>query len=109
MSERVYRQCKLSHSSFKTCICFYHYVFTSHRLLVCRYIYFPCSRRQFGLEGPSLLELDIDEIPEEGTLASSLAVSLRLKISRFLCDQVGNSWKGRMGLGRVLCIAKEMK
>ncbi|XP_023639492.1 RNA polymerase II C-terminal domain phosphatase-like 3 isoform X2 [Capsella rubella] len=39
-----------------------------------RYLYFPCSRRQFGLLGPSLLELDRDEVPEEGTLASSLAV-----------------------------------
>ncbi|KAL1206182.1 RNA polymerase II C-terminal domain phosphatase-like 3 [Cardamine amara subsp. amara] len=39
-----------------------------------RYLYFPCSRRQFGLHGPSLLELDRDEVPEEGTLASSLAV-----------------------------------
>ncbi|XP_057542171.1 RNA polymerase II C-terminal domain phosphatase-like 3 [Amaranthus tricolor] len=47
-------------------------------IVVERYIYFPCSRRQFGLEGPSLLELDIDEIPEEGTLASSLAVIERI-------------------------------
>ncbi|KAG6396412.1 hypothetical protein SASPL_142561 [Salvia splendens] len=39
-----------------------------------RYIYFPCSRRQFGLPGPSLLEIDHDERPEDGTLASSLAV-----------------------------------
>ncbi|KAC9475836.1 hypothetical protein E3N88_45770 [Mikania micrantha] len=38
------------------------------------YIYFPCSRRQFGLPGPSLLEIDHDERPEDGTLASSLAV-----------------------------------
>lgn len=43
-------------------------------ILFCRYLYFPCSRRQFGLLGPSLLELDRDEVPEEGTLASSLAV-----------------------------------
>lgn len=41
----------------------------------CRYIYFPCSRRQFGLPGPSLLEIDHDERPEDGTLASSLAVN----------------------------------
>lgn len=39
-----------------------------------RYTYFPCSRRQFGLLGPSLLEVDHDEVPEEGTLASTLAV-----------------------------------
>lgn len=39
-----------------------------------RYTYFPSSRRQFGLLGPSLLEIDHDERPEDGTLASSLAV-----------------------------------
>lgn len=43
-----------------------------------RYTYFPCSRRQFGLPGPSLLEIDHDERPEEGTLASSLAVIERI-------------------------------
>ncbi|CAH9052066.1 unnamed protein product [Cuscuta epithymum] len=43
-------------------------------IVVERYIYFPCSRRQFGLPGPSLLEIDHDERPEAGTLASSLAV-----------------------------------
>ncbi|EXB81217.1 RNA polymerase II C-terminal domain phosphatase-like 3 [Morus notabilis] len=43
-------------------------------IVVERYTYFPCSRRQFGLPGPSLLEIDHDERPEQGTLASSLAV-----------------------------------
>ncbi|XP_010682659.2 RNA polymerase II C-terminal domain phosphatase-like 3 [Beta vulgaris subsp. vulgaris] len=43
-------------------------------IVVERYTYFPCSRKQFGLPGPSLLEIDHDERPEEGTLASSLAV-----------------------------------
>lgn len=43
-------------------------------IVVERYIYFPCSRRQFGLLGPSLLEIDHDERPEDGTLSSSLAV-----------------------------------
>ncbi|XVF44377.1 hypothetical protein PTKIN_Ptkin02bG0115100 [Pterospermum kingtungense] len=43
-------------------------------IVVERYTYFPCSRRQFGLLGPSLLEIDHDERPEDGTLASSLAV-----------------------------------
>ncbi|KAH0457362.1 hypothetical protein IEQ34_012677 [Dendrobium chrysotoxum] len=43
-------------------------------ILVERYTYFPCSRRQFGLLGPSLLEIDHDERPEDGTLASCLAV-----------------------------------
>ncbi|KAG2327842.1 hypothetical protein Bca52824_010570 [Brassica carinata] len=42
-------------------------------IVVERYTYFPCSRRQFGLLGPSLLEVDFDERPEEGTLASTLA------------------------------------
>lgn len=41
---------------------------------LCRYTYFPSSRRQFGLLGPSLLEIDHDERPEDGTLASSLGV-----------------------------------
>lgn len=47
-------------------------------IVVERYIYFPCSRRQFGLLGPSLLEIDHDERPEAGTLASSLAVIERI-------------------------------
>lgn len=47
-------------------------------IVVERYIYFPCSRRQFGLPGPSLLEIDHDERPEDGTLASSLAVIERI-------------------------------
>ncbi|KAL6890193.1 hypothetical protein ACP4OV_008956 [Aristida adscensionis] len=50
-----------------------------HNLIVVeRYTYFPCSRRQFGLPGPSLLEIDRDERPEDGTLASSLAVIQRI-------------------------------
>ncbi|KAI4336524.1 hypothetical protein L6164_015040 [Bauhinia variegata] len=47
-------------------------------IVVERYTYFPCSRRQFGLPGPSLLEIDHDERPEDGTLASSLAVIERI-------------------------------
>ncbi|KAJ4847068.1 hypothetical protein Tsubulata_015754 [Turnera subulata] len=47
-------------------------------IVVERYIYFPCSRRQFGLPGPSLLEIDHDERPEDGTLACSLAVIEKL-------------------------------
>ncbi|KAG6523919.1 hypothetical protein ZIOFF_013807 [Zingiber officinale] len=47
-------------------------------IVVERYTYFPSSRRQFGLLGPSLLEIDHDERPEDGTLASSLAVIERL-------------------------------
>ncbi|KAF8400045.1 hypothetical protein HHK36_015920 [Tetracentron sinense] len=47
-------------------------------IVVERYTFFPCSRRQFGLMGPSLLELDIDERPEDGTLASSLSVIERI-------------------------------
>ncbi|ERM98721.1 hypothetical protein AMTR_s00344p00015180 [Amborella trichopoda] len=46
-----------------------------HNLIVVeRYTYFPCSRRQFGFHGPSLLEINHDERPKDGTLASSLAV-----------------------------------
>ncbi|CAM8956619.1 unnamed protein product [Rhodiola kirilowii] len=52
-------------------------------IVVERYIYFPCSRRQFGLPGPSLLEIDHDERPEDGTLASSLAVIARLHSNFF--------------------------
>lgn len=47
-------------------------------IVVERYIYFPCSRRQFGLTGPSLLEIDHDERPEDGTLASCLSVIERI-------------------------------
>ncbi|KAL3511496.1 hypothetical protein ACH5RR_030897 [Cinchona calisaya] len=47
-------------------------------IVVERYIFFPCSRRQFGLPGPSLLEIDHDERSEDGTLASSLAVIERI-------------------------------
>ncbi|KAI4381331.1 hypothetical protein MLD38_007410 [Melastoma candidum] len=47
-------------------------------IVVERYTYFPCSRRQFGLLGPSLLEIDHDERPEDGTLASSLSVIERI-------------------------------
>ncbi|CAI0381407.1 unnamed protein product [Linum tenue] len=47
-------------------------------IVVERYIYFPCSRRQFGLLGPSLLEIDHDERPEDGTLACSLGVIERI-------------------------------
>lgn len=47
-------------------------------IVVERYTYFPCSRRQFGLPGPSLLEIDHDERPDSGTLASSLGVIERI-------------------------------
>uniref|UniRef100_A0A1D1ZKU4 protein-serine/threonine phosphatase n=2 Tax=Anthurium amnicola TaxID=1678845 RepID=A0A1D1ZKU4_9ARAE len=56
-------------------------VWPHHKLnliVVERYTYFPCSRRQFGLPGPSLLEIDHDERLEDGTLASSLAVIERI-------------------------------
>uniref|UniRef100_A0ACD5WWV0 Uncharacterized protein n=1 Tax=Avena sativa TaxID=4498 RepID=A0ACD5WWV0_AVESA len=50
----------------------------NNMIVVERYTYFPCSRRQFGLPGPSLLEIDRDERPEDGTLSSSLAVIGRI-------------------------------
>ncbi|KAG6405712.1 hypothetical protein SASPL_133304 [Salvia splendens] len=53
-----------------------------------RYIYFPCSRRQFGLSGPSLLEIDHDERPEDGTLASSLAVIEKIHGAFFARDSL---------------------
>ncbi|PWA80241.1 BRCT domain-containing protein [Artemisia annua] len=53
-------------------------------IVVERYIYFPCSRRQFGLPGPSLLEIDHDERPDEGTLASSLAVIEKIHQNFFM-------------------------
>lgn len=52
-------------------------------IVVERYIYFPCSRRQFGLPGPSLLEIDHDERAEDGTLAACLSVIERLHRSFF--------------------------
>lgn len=39
-----------------------------------RYMYFPSSRRQFGLSGPSLLEVGHDERESDGMLASALGV-----------------------------------
>ncbi|CAA6660031.1 unnamed protein product [Spirodela intermedia] len=56
-------------------------VWPHHKLnliVVERYTYFPNSRRRFGLLGPSLLEIDRDERPEDGTLASALAVIGRI-------------------------------
>lgn len=57
-------------------------------IVVERYIYFPCSRRQFGLPGPSLLEIDHDERPEDGTLASCLAVIERIHKIFFAHDSL---------------------
>ncbi|XP_031490042.1 RNA polymerase II C-terminal domain phosphatase-like 3 isoform X2 [Nymphaea colorata] len=68
-------------------------VWPHHRhnlILVERYTFFPCSRRQFGLFGPSLLEIDHDERPEDGTLASALAVIERIHHS-FFSNQALNS------------------
>lgn len=69
-----------------------------------RYLYFPCSRRQFGLLGPSLLELDRDEVPEEGTLASSLAVctlSMHL-VMLFSTFRFGSQHRHMVSLYRLL-------
>ncbi|KAJ7201507.1 hypothetical protein O6H91_Y492700 [Diphasiastrum complanatum] len=52
-------------------------VWPHHRdnlIVVERYMYFPCSRRQFGLLGPSLLEVGHDEREADGMLASTLMV-----------------------------------
>ncbi|KAK9837308.1 hypothetical protein WJX81_005341 [Elliptochloris bilobata] len=47
-------------------------------LAVERYIYFPSSRRQFGLRGKSLLEVNRDECPDKGMLAVALGVLERV-------------------------------
>lgn len=57
-------------------------------IVVERYIYFPCSRRQFGLPGPSLLEIDHDERLEDGTLASCLGVIQRIHQNFFAHQSV---------------------
>ncbi|XP_039124494.1 RNA polymerase II C-terminal domain phosphatase-like 3 [Dioscorea cayenensis subsp. rotundata] len=59
-------------------------------IVVERYTYFPCSRRQFGLLGPSLLEIDHDERPEDGTLASSLGVIERIHQNFFSNHSLDN-------------------
>lgn len=60
-----------------------------HNLIVVeRYMYFPCSRRQFGLPGLSLLEADVDERPEDGTLASSLSVIEKIHYNFFSNKQL---------------------
>ncbi|ERM95434.1 hypothetical protein AMTR_s00008p00248660 [Amborella trichopoda] len=52
-------------------------------IIVERYTYFPYSRRRFGLHRPSLLEIDHDERPEDGSLASSLAAIEKIHQSFF--------------------------
>ncbi|EFJ31009.1 hypothetical protein SELMODRAFT_440109 [Selaginella moellendorffii] len=47
-------------------------------IVVERYMYFPCSRKQFGLPGPSLLEVGHDEREADGMLASILGVVERV-------------------------------
>ncbi|KAH7436335.1 hypothetical protein KP509_05G014800 [Ceratopteris richardii] len=63
-----------------------------HNLLVVeRYMYFPSSRRQFGLPGPSLLEIGHDERASGGMLASVLKVIEKIHQSFFsneLLDEV---------------------
>ncbi|KAF6256557.1 HAD-like domain-containing protein [Scenedesmus sp. NREL 46B-D3] len=39
-----------------------------------RYIYFPSSRRRFGMQGKSLLEIERDECPSRGMLMTALRV-----------------------------------
>eukprot|EP00878_Enallax_costatus_P015641 GHUV01016386.1.p1 GENE.GHUV01016386.1~~GHUV01016386.1.p1 ORF type:complete len:554 (+),score=207.91 GHUV01016386.1:103-1662(+) len=39
-----------------------------------RYIYFPSSRRRFGMQGRSLLEIDRDECPNRGMLMTAMRV-----------------------------------
>jgi RNA polymerase II C-terminal domain phosphatase-like 3/4 len=51
----------------------------SHNLVaVERYIYFPSSRASLGLKGPSLLDAQRDEHPEQGMLMVALQVLMRV-------------------------------
>ena len=52
-------------------------------IVVKRYTYFPSSRRQFGLDGPALLDADCDESVASGILSSSLAFIERIHHSFF--------------------------
>eukprot|EP00850_Spirogloea_muscicola_P002884 SM000011S19062 [mRNA] locus=s11:638485:644693:- [translate_table: standard] len=52
-------------------------------IVVERYIFFPSSRRQFGLWGPSLLELGHDEREADSCLAITLSVLERIHRSFF--------------------------
>ena len=54
-------------------------------------MYFPCSRKQFGLPGPSLLEVGHDEREPDGMLASALTVRLfGLCIYIYICISTSN-------------------
>ncbi|KAG1672556.1 hypothetical protein FOA52_010656 [Chlamydomonas sp. UWO 241] len=46
--------------------------------MVERYLYFPASRRKFGMEGKALLEINRDECPERGMLMTASHVLDRL-------------------------------
>ncbi|KAH7307864.1 hypothetical protein KP509_22G080500 [Ceratopteris richardii] len=62
------------------------HVWPHHRdnlIVVERYMYFPCSRKQFGLPGPSLLEVGHDEREHDGMLASVLMVIERIHCNFF--------------------------
>ncbi|CAK9221117.1 unnamed protein product [Sphagnum troendelagicum] len=64
-------------------------VWPHHRenlIVVERYMYFPCSRRQFGLLGPSLLEVGHDERAADGMLSSALVVIDRIH-EQFFANQ----------------------
>ena len=52
-------------------------------------MYFPCSRKQFGLPGPSLLEVGHDEREQDGMLASALMVRCLALMEEFLLPLVG--------------------
>ncbi|KAG0555421.1 hypothetical protein KC19_12G168000 [Ceratodon purpureus] len=61
-------------------------VWPHHRenlIVVERYMYFPSSRRQFGLPGPSLLEVGHDERAVDGMLSSASGVIDRIHKSFF--------------------------
>ncbi|MCO5577449.1 hypothetical protein L7F22_031281 [Adiantum nelumboides] len=81
------------------------HVWPHHRnnlLVVERYMYFPFSRKQFGLSGPSLLERRHDERATDGMLASILKV-----IEKIHQDFFTNKWLHEVDVRHVLSTVKQ--
>lgn len=74
-----------------------------HNLIVVeRYMYFPSSRRQFGLPGLSLLEIKHDERETDGMLASVLSVIEDIHHTFF-----ANKWIHEVDVRRILAAVKQ--
>ncbi|MCO5571402.1 hypothetical protein L7F22_025142 [Adiantum nelumboides] len=81
------------------------HVWPHHRnnlLVVERYMYFPFSRKQFGLSGPSLLERRHDERATDGMLASILKVIEKIHQNFFT-----NKWLHEVDVRHVLSTVKQ--